>query len=349
MTRSANQRQFPDAQGEHLFAQYVRILGKGRHGSRALSEAEAYDAMRMILAGEVQPVQLGAFLMLMRVKEETPEELAGFVRAARDSLALPAGLPRVDLDWSSYAGKRRQLPWFILSTLLLAENGIKVFMHGASGHTAGRLYTDDVLTMLGIAPCRSIEEAARRLHDENFAFLALAHLSPTLQQIIELRPLLGLRSPVHTLARMLNPFGAPYLMQGIFHPGYQSIHHRAALLLQQPHMAVIKGEGGEIERNPDAPCQAMMVHEGVLAEESWPALFKTRHLKDEDMDPARLAAVWRGDIEDEYGVAAVTSTAAIALRMMGRADSVDGAETLARDLWQRRVKDRPFADLRRAG
>jgi len=55
-------------QTEHPFAQYVRILGKGKNGSRAL----------------------------------TP-----------------------------YAGKRRQLPWFILSTLLLAQNGVKIFMHGA--------------------------------------------------------------------------------------------------------------------------------------------------------------------------------------------------------------------------
>ena len=115
-------------QSEHPFAPYVRILGKGRHGSRSLTEAEAEQALAMILEGNVDRLQLGAFLMLMRVKEETPAEVAGFVRAARRFLSVPTDL-RADLDWSSYAGKRRHLPWFLLSALLLAENGVRVFMH----------------------------------------------------------------------------------------------------------------------------------------------------------------------------------------------------------------------------
>jgi len=64
---------------EHPFAPYVRILGKGKTGSRSLDFDEARSAFTMILRGTVEPVQLGAFLMLLRVKEETPEELAGFV------------------------------------------------------------------------------------------------------------------------------------------------------------------------------------------------------------------------------------------------------------------------------
>ena len=73
---------------EHPFAEYIRILGKGKKGSRPLTQDEAYQAMKMILAEDVLPIQLGAFLMLMRVKEETPEELAGFVLAARESCHL---------------------------------------------------------------------------------------------------------------------------------------------------------------------------------------------------------------------------------------------------------------------
>ncbi|MDD1610672.1 MAG: glycosyl transferase, partial [Methylococcaceae bacterium] len=53
---------------EHPFADIIRILGKGKKGSRPLTQEEAYRAMRMILADEVLPIQLGAFLMLMRVK-----------------------------------------------------------------------------------------------------------------------------------------------------------------------------------------------------------------------------------------------------------------------------------------
>jgi anthranilate phosphoribosyltransferase len=325
---------------EHPFAQYIRILGKGKQGSRALSQDEAYTAFRMILNDEVRPEQLGAFLMLMRVKEEEPQELAGFIRAVREHLDMPANAPEVQLDWSSYAGKRRQLPWFILSTLMLAQSGIKTFMHGASGHTAGRLYTKDVLAALGITPCRSLQEAADCLRETNFAYLDLEYLCPTLHHIIELRPILGLRSPVHTISRLLNPFHAPYVMQGIFHPGYRPMHQEAAQILGQPHMAVIKGEGGEIERNPDTPCLVQSVHEGVLSDEEWPAMFDTRHMKDEDLDINRLRGLWRGDVDDEYGRAAVTGTAAIALKMMGRADSIAAAEQLAHTMWESRAKER---------
>ena len=123
---------------EHPFAQYIQILGKGKRGARDLTLQEAEQAMTMILSNQVEPVQLGAFLMLMRVKEETPEEIAGFVRAAKQVINVPEPSARVDLDWSSYAGKRRQLPWFILSTLALAGQGVRVFIHGASCHTAAR-------------------------------------------------------------------------------------------------------------------------------------------------------------------------------------------------------------------
>ena len=329
---------------EHPFAQYVRILGKGKNGSRPLTTEEAYESFRMILNNEGLPEQLGAFLMLMRVKEEDPEELAGFIRAVKETLSIPDNAPEVQLDWSSYAGKRRQLPWFILSALLLAQNGFNTFMHGASGHTAGRIYTRDVLAALGIPPCTSLQEASDRIRETGFAYLDLEFLSPKLHTIIELRPILGLRSPVHTISRLLNPFNAPYVMQGIFHPGYRPMHQETAILINQPHMAVIKGEGGEIERDPDAPCLVQSVHDGEMSEEEWPAMFKRRHMKDDHLDIQRLRNLWldqgANDAIDEYGTAAVIGTAAIALKMMGRADSIETAEKLAKEMWEARVKER---------
>lgn len=325
---------------EHPFAQYVRILGKGKNGSRPLTQEEAFDSFRMILADEVLPEQLGAFLMLMRVKEETPEELAGFIRAVKESLVMPDNAPEVHLDWSSYAGKRRHLPWFILSNLLLAQNGINIFMHGASGHTAGRMYTKDVLATLGIAPCTSLQESGDRIRETGFAYLDLEHLSPKLHKIIELRPILGLRSPVHTIARMLNPFDAEYAMQGIFHPGYRPMHQEAALLLKQPHLAVMKGDGGEIERDPDAACLVQSVHNGEMSDEEWPPMFGKRHVKESDLDVQRLRAAWLGDDNDEYGIGAVIGTTAIALKMMGRADSIAAAEAQAKAMWEARNKER---------
>jgi anthranilate phosphoribosyltransferase len=322
---------------EHPFAVYIRTLGRGKRGARDLSSDEAQQAFRMILADQVLPEQLGAFLMLLRMKEETGTELAGFVRAAREFIPAPPCM--VDLDWSSYAGKRRQLPWFLLSALLLAQQGLRIFMHGLAGRRDNRLYTPTALAALGITPSPSLEAAAQAIDTRHFAFVSLEDMAPRLAHLIALRDVLGLRSPVNSLARMLNPFAAPYVLQGIFHPGYRAIHRDAAIALGQAHMTVIKGEGGEIERNPDAPTEAYTVRHGESSEQQWPALFAMRHTKDETLDPGRLAAVWRGEAHDEYGEGAVIGTTAVALHSLGRATDVNSADKLARELWENRSRE----------
>lgn len=326
---------------EHPFAQYVRTIGRGKNVGRSLSAEEAEAAMGMILAGQVLPEQLGAFLMLLRVKEETPDEIAGFVRAARTSFDVPENPVSVDLDWSSYAGKRRQLPWFLLAALALAKDGVRIFMHGAEGHTPGRMYTRETLLALNIPVATSLAEASAQITAGNFAYLALEQLSPKLHQIIQLRSVLGLRSPVHTIARMLNPFAAPHLLQGIFHPNYMPIHQQAALALGQPKMAVFRGEGGEIERRPNKPMEVRTVIDGELGVEDWPAVLpEPRQPKDEDMDTGRLTEVWNGTIDDDYATAAVTGTLAVALRLLGRTEDIADAEAQADALWRARDTSR---------
>jgi len=320
---------------EHPFAQYIQTLGKGKRGSKDLTLQDAEQAMSMILSGQADPAQLGAFLMLMRVKEETAEELAGFVRAARASIAAPKNLAHVDLDWSSYAGKRRQLPWLVLSALLLASHGVKVLMHGASG-AAGRINVADALQALGINTASSVADASNSIQQANFAFIPLGVLSPELQRILDMKSLLGLRSPAHTIVRMLNPFAAPASIIGIFHPGYDETHQQASMILQDSSMAVFKGEGGEAERNPDANCVVRMARAGALMDEEWPAMFSSRHMKDESMDLSRLSAMWHGKTDDEYGKAAILGTTAIALRTMGRANDIASAEKEAARMWDNR-------------
>ncbi len=324
---------------EHPFAQYVRILGRGKALTRSLTIEEAEAAMDMILRGEALPEQLGAFLMLLRVKEEEGHEIAGFVRAAQGLFTLPSPAPEVDIDWSSYAGKRRQLPWFLLSALLLAQNGMRIFMHGAEGHTPGRLYTRETLEALGIPVAHSLGEAADHIKTRNFAYLPLSDLSPRLHEIIQLRPIMGLRSPVHTIARMLNPFGAPLTIQGIFHPNYMDIHQQAALLLGEKNMVVFRGEGGEIERRPGKLTETRTVRDGVTGSEDWPPLLENAvQPTDPDMDIARLKAIWSGEAEDAYAEAAITGTLAIALKSWHGYDSAEKAQAEAETLWRNRNK-----------
>ncbi len=216
------------------------------------------------------------------------------------------------------------------------------FRWGWCSHRApGRLYTRATLEALGLPVAQSLAEAARRIETEGFAYLPLEGMSPRLYEIIQLRLVLGLRSPVHTLARMLNPFQAPTLLQGIFHPNYMSIHQGAARLLGQPHMAVFRGEGGEIERRPNKPCEVLSVDDGVLGAWDWPPMLaSSQQPRDEVMDIGRLIGLWRGEVVDDYASAAVTGTLAIALRTLGRAADPGAAQGLAETLWAARDRER---------
>ena len=325
-------------QQTHPFAEFIKILGKGKRGARPLTQDEAYRAMKMIVNHEVKAEQLGAFLMLMRIKEETPEELAGFVLAVRESLNTPE--ITVDLDWSSYAGKRRHLPWFLLSVLVLAENNIKIFMHGAKGTTDDRIYTEDALNTLNISAARSFKEVEAQLAQQNFSYLPLHYLSPVLNDIMNLRYLMGLRSPVHTLVRLLNPLNATYTLQGIFHPSYRDVHQHAAQLMGQKNMAVLKGEGGETEKNPDSECLIKSVDNGILTEELWSPLFSRRHLKSDYLDPKQLLNIWQGTTQDEFAQATIIGTMAVALKVMKKVENQQQAQDVARYYWEKRDKQK---------
>ncbi|WPO98120.1 glycosyl transferase family protein [Pseudomonas sp. HR96] len=300
---------------EHPFAVFVRILGKGKRGARNLTREEAAEAMGMILDGAVEPAQLGAFLMLLRHKEESAEELAGFTDALRRRLQVPP--LAVDIDWPSYAGKKRHLPWYLLAAKTLAANGLRIFMHGAGAHTAGRLYTEQLLGVLDIPLCRDWAAVQVAMDNRQPAFMPLADWAPAFQQMIDLRNILGLRSPIHSLARLLNPLGAKVGLQSIFHPGYQAVHRDASTLLGD-NVIVIKGDGGEIEINPDTLSHLYGTTAHVAWDEEWPALAEQRHVKPASLDPAQLLAVWRGEQADSYGEKAVLATIALALRGLGQ-------------------------------
>lgn len=319
---------------EHPFAQFIRIIGKGKTGARSLTYDEAYQAFSMILRNEVLDVQLGAFLMLLRVKEESVEELAGFVQATRDQLQFKP--LQVDLDWSSYAGKRRHYPWFLLAALTLAKHGYKVVMHGASGHTINRLYTEQALQYLDYPICQNELDVEQHLAQRNFAYLPLEVMSPILSELINLRNVMGLRSPIHTLARLINPFDAKATMQAIFHPAYRSSHQQAAFQLGYQNSAVIKGEGGEFERNPDAKTLICGIKNGALYEHELPKLTDNRSPVEEELDLAVFKAVWLGQQTHEYGEVAITETMGIALYTMGVCDDYAAAIQNAQQLWQNR-------------
>ncbi len=321
----------------HPFAEVIRTIGRGETLSRPLTEREAESAMAMILDGRVEPVQLGAFLLLLRYRKETAPELAGFVRATRQRLRqMPAA--EADLDWPSYADRHKQLPYFLLSALLLAVNGLRVAIHGIDG--VGDITTPKALRALGLVPAVDARAAEAQLRGQRFTYLPLRLICPEMQKLFDLRPILGVRSPANSLCRELNPTGAPYQLQGVFHPTYLPSHSETARLLGQPHAAIFKGGGGEIQRNPDKPCRVATVENGTIGEEIWEAMPSAeRHSwREEPADPRRVAALWRGELAGAGPEAAVIGTTAIALKLMGRAATQAEAADTARRLWQDRPK-----------
>jgi anthranilate phosphoribosyltransferase len=322
----------------HPFARFVRLLGRGKTLTRALTMGEAEEAMAMILAGETRPEQLGAFLMLLRIKEETGEEIAGFVRAARARLPPPTVGAPVDLDWPAYAGKKRQLPWFLLAALLLAQAGWRVAMHGLDGVTEGRLYAGETLARLGVPLAVDFAEAAEHLARRNFAYLSLERISPELAGMMALKPILGLRSPVNSLVRGLNPFRGVTSLQAVFHPSYVAVHRDAASLLGD-RTIVFRGDGGENERRPNKALETVLVADGMVEEQRWTPIGDPRQAPGETMEIDRLIEVWRG-AADEYGEATVVGTVAIVLYAMGIAQDPADADTRARRLWSERDRAR---------
>jgi anthranilate phosphoribosyltransferase len=327
---------FPYSSAEHPFAHYIRILGKGKTGTRSLEQEEARQAFRMILQGHTEDLQLGAFLMLLRVKEETPAELAGFVQACRETMVAPPQTLHADLDWSSYAGKKHQHPWFILSMVLLAQAGYRVFVHGSTGHTPGRLYTEHVMRQLNLPVAKSWEQVTQQLESENLSYLPLENYCQPLQELMQLRPLLGLRSPVNTLSRMLNPLRATASLQSVFHPAYARLHQEADLLLEQPCAMVFKGESGEIEVKPHADTRLSLLQNKQVQEIMLPRCLSERveSVALPRVEPVR--SLWRGSTSNRYGLSATLATTAAALLVLVPSISLESAQQQAAQLWHGR-------------
>ena len=340
------------------FAQYVATLGRGPGRSRPLSREEARAAFGLVLRGLADPMQVGAFLMLLRYRGEDPDEITGLVEAARDHAGLgrsalaaragAGGLPPVELDWPSYgAGRTRGAPWFLLSALALAESGIRVLMHGSNAFSGG-LSVPEALRALGRPVQGDAAEVGDALSRAGFAYWPSEAMAPALDRLLGLRRLFGLRSPVNTVARLLDPADAAASVDGVFHPPYIALHLGVAERLHRPSLLVLKGGGGEAERSPAKATTVHLHRQGEMVREMLlPRLVETlpaREAHSAGDAAAMLRAIWRGEVGDGPEGAAITEaitatiigTIAMALLAMGRCDEGEEADRRARAVWAAR-------------
>jgi anthranilate phosphoribosyltransferase len=324
------------------FKDFIRIIGRGQRAGRTLTMQEAKQAMSMVINGQATEVQKGAFLMLLRVREETAEELAGFSQAFRQFTPTNLSELAVDLDIGCYAGKRRHLPWFLLSAMLLAQSGKRIFLHGTHEPDSKRLYLKEVLPQIGFDVAQNSQQAQVALDSFGFAYMDLKDINPQLDDIIQLRDQFGLRSCANTLARMLNPSNAAHSLQGIFHRKVDEKHRETAALLNDHNVLCFRGEGGEVEFNPLRDVTLHISRHAQQSSSDVMATCETFITKPQALDTKQLISVWTGQVDDTYAYHAVIGTLSLMLVLVDKLDWAVAYEQ-AEQMWQGRNRQWPVA------
>ena len=219
---------------------YIKDIGRGKDGARALGRAQAADLMGQVLDQQVSDLELGAFCIAMRIKGETPEEMAGFLDAthARLNKVHTGQAPTVVLP--SYNGARKLPVLTPLLALLLASEGVAVVVHGSATEDK-RVSSQAVFSHLGIEALTHVAPAAAG----QVQFIPTGVLHAGLDRLLAVRRVVGLRNPGHSLVKLMNPCdGAALVVSSYTHPEYlQSMSATFALTGQ--HALLLRGTEGE--------------------------------------------------------------------------------------------------------
>ena len=259
------------------YAPWIREIGRGAHGARALAREDAHALMGAMLAGDVPDLELGAILIAMRVKGESLDETLGFLDALAPAVAaLDAPADRVrPVVLPSYNGARRGANLTPLLALLLARYGVPVLVHGLAGAASdgdddgdasfGRVASAAILWELGIAPSASAADASERLQRAGIAYLPTEVLAPGLARLMALRARVGLRSSAHSLAKLADPFGgAAVRVVSVSHPDYLD-RMRDVLAATQADAMLLRGTEGEPYANPKRQPRLELFRRGATA------------------------------------------------------------------------------------
>ena len=224
---------------------YIKDIGRGKDGARALGRAQAADMMGQILDQQVSDLELGAFCIAMRVKGETPEEMAAFLDAthARLNKVRTGQAPTVVLP--SYNGARKLPVLTPLLALLLAREGVAVVMHGTATEDK-RVSSQTVLAELGIGALGiSVSSASPQVKAGETVFVPTGVLNAGLERLLSVRRVVGLRNPGHSLVKLMNPCDGPALVVSSYtHPEYL-LSMSATFALTGQHALLLRGTEGE--------------------------------------------------------------------------------------------------------
>ncbi len=224
---------------------YIKEIGRGARGAKPLTREQAADLFGQVLDGAVTDLEIGAFCIAMRIKGETPQEMAGFLDATQGRLhKFPAtACPLIVLP--SYNGARKLPVLTPLLALLLAREGLPVLVHGAATESM-RVLASSVLAVLGVPIATRIQPIA----DGTIVFAPTELLNAGLKRLLDVRRVIGLRNPAHSVVKLMQPTaGACVVVASYTHPDYaQSM--AATFDLLQTNAVLSRGLEGEVVSDP---------------------------------------------------------------------------------------------------
>ncbi|MFT7625811.1 MAG: anthranilate phosphoribosyltransferase [Myxococcota bacterium] len=258
-------------------------------------EAEMRAAMDTIMEGKATDAQIGAFLIALRMKGETTDEIAGAAAAMRARVTrVKHRMPRV-LDTCGTGGDGANT--FNISTavaFVAAGAGVVVAKHGNRA-VSSRSGSADVLEALGVRIDLPPERATQILREIGFAFLFAQSHHPAMKHVGPARKQLGVRTIMNLLGPLTNPAGATHQLVGVYDG--ERIASIAEVLgrLGAKRAVVVHGDDGLDEVSPCAPSRVAVWKDGrVTSHRTSPMQF--------GFDPVKPAMIEGGDAQENARV-----------------------------------------------
>lgn len=210
----------------------------------SLTEKEAEEAMNEIMDGVATPAQIAAYLMGLRLKGETVEEIAGSVRAMRDrAVKIAVGDPLV-IDTCGTGGDGRHT--FNISTtsaFVVAGAGLTVAKHG-NRSVSSKSGSADVLAALGVKIDLPIEQVADCINEIGIGFLFAPLYHGAMKHCAGPRSEMGIRTMLNVLGPLTNPAGASIQVLGVYEPRLTELLGKVLMHLGSQHCFVVHGLDG---------------------------------------------------------------------------------------------------------
>lgn len=181
----------------------------------SLSEAQAQQAFEIIMSGNATPAQMGGFLMALRVRGETVEEITGAARVMRQK-ALKVTAPPDAVDTVGTGGDGAGT-WNIstCSAIVVGACGVPVAKHGNRA-LSSKSGAADVLTHLGINVEADLAKVERSIREAGVGFLMAPRHHSAMRHVMPARVELGTRTIFNMLGPLTNPAGVSRIMVGVF-------------------------------------------------------------------------------------------------------------------------------------